>query len=114
MDCADNDCCTLVSRSEVCWESGLFRFAGLGDPKLRYCELSVAKSSAKKSPGLFAASKLVESKNSKSGSESSRPDMSESRMKGGELAEYTASAEVCMTLQNVQYTVVWHCFRFAS
>jgi hypothetical protein len=27
--------------------------------------------------------------------------MSESRMNGGELAEYTASAEVCMTFLNV-------------
>jgi hypothetical protein len=31
--------------------------------------------------------------------------MSESRMKGGELAEYTASAEFCMTLPNVHRRV---------
>ncbi len=97
-----------MSRSEACCGSGLFRFEGLGDPKLvRYCEPSVAKSSAKKKLGLFAAStgKLVESKNSKSGSESRRPNISESRMNGGELAEYTASAEVCMTFLNVHRRV---------
>jgi hypothetical protein len=49
-------------------------------------------------PGLFPASRLLESKNSKSGSESNRPpDMSVSRMNGGELAEYTGSFVVCMT-----------------
>jgi len=73
---------------------------------VRYCELSVVKSSAKKKPGLFAASTgKLESKNSKSGSESNRPDISESRMNGGELAEYTAPAEVCMTLLNVHRRV---------
>jgi hypothetical protein len=73
---------------------------------VRYCELSVVKSSAKKKPGLFAASTgKLESKNSKSGSESNRPDISESRMNGGELAEYTASAEVCMTPLNVHRRV---------
>ena len=91
----ESDCCTHVSSSALSG-SGLLA-VGAGDPKLRYCDVSVAKSSARNMPGLLAASKL-ESKNSKSGSKSKLPDISESIINGGELAEYTVSAEVCMTL----------------
>jgi hypothetical protein len=65
-------------------------------------ELSVAKSSAKN--GDVAASKWLESKNSKSGSSSGAPNISESKM-NGELAEYTGSAVFCMALSRCAESV---------
>jgi hypothetical protein len=95
---AESESCTLVSRNE--WFGRGLLCAAAGDPKLRYWEPSVAKSSARNMPGLFAASiERLASRNSKAGSESNLPDMSESKMNGGELAEF------CMTYTNMRSVV---------
>jgi len=87
---------TLVSRKVAV--SGRGALVGFGEPKLPNNEGSVTKSSAKNTPGLFAASSgRFESRKSRSVSGLKCPDISESKMNGGELAEYAGSAEVCMT-----------------
>jgi hypothetical protein len=83
---ADNDC-TLISSREG--RAGrVLLLVKLGEPHApRNWEASTADSSVRKTPGLAAESSWLESKNSKSGSASRGPNMSEPKIYGGDVAE---------------------------
>lgn len=106
VDGAGNDV-TLVSSRDALAGRGLL-WVAIGDPKApRNWGPSIAKSSVKKTPGLLADSSWLQSRNSRSGSGSSRPNMSESKTNGGELAEHIGSALLCMT-SPLSPRLLWH------